>query len=123
VGELPEIVAERLPLQQVFMNLIGNALKYSGHAPRVRVSASDAGEFVEFVVADDGPGIAPEFHDRIFGIFQTLEARDKVEGTGIGLSLVRKFVDSRRGRVWVESEVGAGAAFHFLWPRHSQTEG
>jgi PAS domain S-box-containing protein len=122
VGDMPTVEAEKLPLQQVFMNLIGNALKYSGDEPRVRVSATDAGEFHEFVVADEGPGIAPEFHDRIFGIFQTLEARDKVEGTGIGLSLVRKIVDSRRGRVWVESEVGAGAAFHFLWPKQMRAE-
>jgi PAS domain S-box-containing protein len=122
VGEMPALQAERLPLQQVFMNLIGNALKYSGPVPRVEISVRDAGDFHEFVVADEGPGIAPEFHDRIFGIFQTLEARDRVEGTGIGLSLVRKVVDSRRGRVWVESGVGAGAAFHFLWPKHQQAE-
>ncbi len=122
VGDLPVLHAERLPLQQVFMNLIGNALKYAGAAPEVTISVSDAGDFHEFVVADNGPGIAPEFHDRIFGIFQTLEARDKVEGTGIGLSLVRKIVDSRRGRVWVESGEGAGAAFHFLWPKHQQAE-
>jgi PAS domain S-box-containing protein len=120
-GPLPVLVTERLPLQQVFLNLIGNALKHGGPGTRVEISVREAGRFYEFVVSDDGPGIAPEFHDRIFGIFQRLEARDKVEGTGIGLSLVRKIVDTRQGRVWVESGEGTGAAFHFHWPRH-QTE-
>ena len=77
----------------------------------------DAGAFIEFVVSDNGPGIAPQYHERIFGIFQTLEARDKVEGTGIGLSVVQKIVDARGGRVWVESDAGKGARFKFLWPK------
>jgi signal transduction histidine kinase len=68
-------------------------------------------------VADNGPGIAPEYHERIFGIFQTLQARDKVEGTGIGLSLVKKLVESRGGRIWVESPPQGGATFRFTWPR------
>jgi signal transduction histidine kinase len=71
-------------------------------------------------VSDNGPGIAPQYHDRIFGIFQTLEARDKVEGTGIGLSVVKKLVESRGGRVWLESEAGQGATFRFTWPRFTE---
>ena len=114
---LPAIDTALLPLQQVLLNLIGNALKYNpSDAPHVRVSARRAGRFVEFSVTDNGPGIAPEYHERIWGIFQTLEPRDKVEGTGIGLSLVRKHVESRGGRAWVESTPGAGATFRFLWP-------
>jgi signal transduction histidine kinase len=117
VGPMPTLVAERLPLQQVFMNLVGNAVKYTRRPDaRVEVTAEERGPFWEFAVRDNGPGIAPEYHDRIFGIFQTLAARDKVEGTGIGLSLVRKLVESRGGRVWVESAEGEGAAFRFLWP-------
>ena len=65
---------------------------------------------------DNGPGIAPEYHERIFGIFQMLDARDRVEGTGIGLSIVKKLVEGRGGRVWVESEAGSGSTFRFLWP-------
>ena len=115
---MPVLWTERLPLQQVLMNLMGNAVKYAGtDSPRVRVSARDAGARWEFAVSDNGPGIAPEYHERIFGIFQMLEARDKVEGTGIGLSIVKKLVESRGGRVWVESELGAGSTFRFLWPR------
>jgi PAS domain S-box-containing protein len=116
-GEMPLLRTERLPLQQVFLNLVGNAAKYVGRDDgRIRVEVRKSNGMYEFSVSDNGPGIAPQYHDRIFGIFQTLEARDKVEGTGIGLSLVKKIVEYRGGRVWVESEEGAGATFRFTWP-------
>ena len=115
---MPEVKAQKIPLQQVFMNLIGNAIKHTGKTdPLIEVSWADADPFYEFSVADNGQGIAPQYHERIFGIFQTLEARDKVEGTGIGLSVVQKIVDAKGGRVWVESQVGQGARFKFLWPK------
>jgi signal transduction histidine kinase len=118
LAEMPIFETTALPLQQVFMNLIGNAVKYASRlAPAVRVDSRDAGKFYEFSVADNGPGISPEYHDRIWGIFQTLEARDKVEGTGIGLSLVQKLVEGNGGRAWVESTPGQGATFRFLWPK------
>jgi PAS domain S-box-containing protein len=118
---MPVILTEKLPLQQVLMNLIGNAIKYSDRADAVvEVAATSAGnEFHEFQIRDNGPGIAPEYHERIFGIFQTLQARDRVEGTGIGLSLVRKVVETRGGRVWVDSKEGEGATFRFLWPKRA----
>ncbi|MDB4951471.1 MAG: domain S-box [Gemmatimonadetes bacterium] len=122
---MPTVLAERLPLQQVFMNLVGNAVKHNRRpGAEVRVEWRDAGPAWEFAVADNGAGIAPEYHARIFGIFQTLEARDKVEGTGIGLSLVKKIVESRGGRVWVESREGAGATFRFTLrkPRPSDAD-
>jgi PAS domain S-box-containing protein len=116
--EMPTLRAEKIPLQQVFMNLLGNAIKHAGAVePKIDVSWEDAGPFYEFSVRDNGQGIAPQYHERIFGIFQTLEARDKIEGTGIGLSVVQKIVESKGGRVWVESEVGRGARFKFLWPK------
>ena len=117
---MPVIEAERVPLQQVFLNLIGNAIKYTQAARPdvlVKVTHRPTRDGYEFAVRDNGPGIAPEFHERIWGIFQTLQARDRVEGTGIGLSVVKKIVESRGGRVWVESAPGEGAAFHFSWPR------
>jgi light-regulated signal transduction histidine kinase (bacteriophytochrome) len=83
----------------------------------VRIGWDHARDGYTFSVTDNGPGIAPEYHERIWGIFQTLEARDKVEGTGIGLSVVKKMVESRGGRVWLESSSGAGATFFFTWPR------
>ncbi|HEX9985608.1 MAG TPA: PAS domain S-box protein [Thermoanaerobaculia bacterium] len=121
--DLPVLVAEKLPLQQVLQNLIGNAIKYTRRPdPHIRVSAADAGDMIEFAVADNGPGIPAEYHERIFGLFQTLEARDKVEATGIGLSIVQKTVDSRGGRIRIESEVGSGTTFRFTWPKTAQEE-
>jgi light-regulated signal transduction histidine kinase (bacteriophytochrome) len=114
--DLPTIRCERLLLQQVLMNLIGNALKHAlRDDPEIRISARRVGQFYEFSIKDNGPGIAPEFHDRIWGIFQTLESRDRVEGAGIGLALVKKIVEGEKGRVWVESAAGDGATFRFLW--------
>src|SRR5690606_10343572 len=81
----PTVEAERVPLQQVFMNLLGNALKYTlamREDAVIRVAWKDVGDGFEFAVSDNGPGIAPEYHERIWAIFQTLAARDKVEGTG-----------------------------------------
>jgi PAS domain S-box-containing protein len=114
---IPTIETERVPLQQVFINLIGNAVKHAGaENPRIDVTWESKDGMLEFAVADNGQGIAPQYHDRIFAIFQTLEARDRVEGTGIGLSVVKKIVESHGGRVWVESDAGKGATFRFLWP-------
>jgi signal transduction histidine kinase len=79
------------------------------------VSWHDLGDAVEFSVTDNGPGIAPQYHERIWGIFQTLAARDEVEGTGIGLSVVQKIVESRGGTVSVESAPDQGARFRFVW--------
>jgi len=118
---MPTFKTERIPLEQVLMNLMSNAIKYAqSRDARVWVSVRDGGKYYEFAIADNGPGIAPEFHNKIWGIFQRLEARDKVEGTGVGLSIVKKIVESRGGRVWLESELGAGATFCFTWPKQPQ---
>ena len=117
---MPALHAERIPLQQVFMNLIGNAVKYAGAARpdvQIAVRCRDLGGAFEFSVSDNGPGIPPEFHERIWGLLQTLESRDKVEGAGIGLAVVKKIVESRGGRVAVESTEGQGAVFRFTWPK------
>ncbi len=115
---MPTFVTERLSLQQVFANLISNAIKHnrsdSGH---VKISVKELDDFYEFSVADDGPGIAPQYHDKVFVIFQTLEARDKVENTGIGLSLVKKIVEGQGGSISLESAEGEGATFRFTWPK------
>lgn len=116
---LPSLVSERVPLQQVFGNLLVNAVKYAGRPDvQIRVRGVTEGEFVHFSVADNGPGIAPQYHERIFVVFQRLAARDKIEGTGIGLAIVKKIIEGRGGRVWVESPTdsnGTGTTFHFTW--------
>jgi signal transduction histidine kinase len=116
---LPLLKTESTPLETVFRNLIGNAIKHH-HAPAegwVEVSAQDQGDLVEFTVRDNGPGIQPEFHDRVFEMFQTLRSRDQVEGSGIGLALVKKHIESRGGNIQLESKVGEGATFRFTWPK------
>jgi len=115
---MPTFVTEKLPLQQVFSNLISNAIKHNrGESGYVKISVKELDDFYEFSVADDGPGIAPQYHDKVFVIFQTLEARDKVENTGIGLSLVKKIVEGQGGTISLESAEGEGATFRFTWPK------
>ena len=122
--DLPTLETELLPLQQVFMNLLVNAVKYSSAErpdPAIRLDWRNTKEAVEFCVSDNGPGIAPEFHERVWGIFQVLTSRDKIEGTGVGLAVVKKIVESRGGKVSLESVPGEGAAFRFTWPVLSTT--
>jgi signal transduction histidine kinase len=115
---LPRVLAVRAPFQQIWMNLLGNAFKHARRAgAEIRIGALDRSTEWEFAIADNGPGIAPQYHQRVFGIFQTLAARDKLEGTGIGLATVQKLVESEGGRVWVESQTGQGATFRFTWPK------
>src|SRR5690606_32701972 len=119
-GGLPTLHAYRAPLELVFRNLLGNAVKHAGRPdPHVRVSAGEGAPegFVAFAVSDDGPGIPPEYHERIFGLFQPLRPRDEVEGSGMGLAVVKKTVESMGGAVRVESIPGGGTTFYFTWPR------
>ena len=105
-GPLPRLYAERVPLETVLRNLIGNAIKHHDRpqAGWVRISAEDKGDWVEFSVTDNGPGIDPQHHERIFQVFQTLRPRDQVEGSGIGLAVVKKTVENQGGRVEVIGE-------------------
>ncbi|HUQ98793.1 MAG TPA: ATP-binding protein [Gemmatimonadaceae bacterium] len=120
--DMPTFDTERVPLQQVFMNLLGNAIKYAGRTDaRIEVSGRRIDGLYEFAVADNGPGIAPQYREKIWQIFQTLAPRDKVEGTGIGLSVVRKIVEARGGKTWLDSEVGKGTTFFFTWPEHPES--
>jgi PAS domain S-box-containing protein len=115
---LPTLVTERLLLQQVFTHLLSNAIR---HHPRqdgtVVVRAQDLGDCYEFAVADDGAGIAPCFHQKIFVIFQTLQARDTTENTGVGLAIAKKIVEGKGGTIRLESQEGQGATFYFTWPK------
>ena len=114
-------------LRQILINLVGNAIKHSRRPdPVVKIGVSErraagpAGRTMyRFSVSDNGPGIEARFHDRIWGLFQVLQPRDEVEGSGIGLSVAKKLVEARGGHVGVESEPGQGATFWFTWPDSS----
>jgi PAS domain S-box-containing protein len=118
-GTLPVLRGEKIRLQQVFMNLIGNAIKHHDRPEqgRVTIRCADLGRWYRFEVSDNGPGIAKRFHEKIFVIFQTLLPRDEREGAGVGLSLVRKIVEEQGGTVEVDSEEGRGATFRFTWSK------
>jgi PAS domain S-box-containing protein len=118
MGEMPTFITERLPLQQVFSNLISNGIKHH-HCQngKIDISVADLGQYYQFTVSDDGPGIAVEFQEKVFTIFQTLKARDTVENTGIGLSIIKKIVESQGGIVGLESQPSEGAKFRFTWPK------
>jgi len=114
---LPSILYEKTRIHQVFSNLIGNAVKYMDKPEgEIHVGCIAKGNFWEIYVRDNGPGIDAKYYDKIFQIFQTLKPRDQVESTGIGLSIVKKIVETNGGRVWVESEVGKGSIFYVTVP-------
>jgi PAS domain S-box-containing protein len=121
---MPTLITERLLLEQVFANLISNAIKHN-HRPngKIVISWEDKTDFYEFAVADDGPGIAPEFHEKVFVIFQTLEPRDKVENTGVGLAIVKKIIEDKGGTIYLESKLDQGTIFRFTWFKNRKAEG
>ncbi len=110
------MLADERQLQQVFQDLIGNALKYrrEDEAPRIRISARTSARFWQFPVSDNG--IEPRYFDRNSVIFQRLHGPDKYKGSGTGLAVVKRIVERRGGRIWVESEPGKGPTFHFALP-------
>lgn len=116
-GPLPVIQADQTQLGQLFQNLIANGIRYHGAAPpRITITATRQRHAWLFSVADNGIGIAPEFHQRIFAIFQRLHTRAEYPGTGIGLAICQKIVDRHGGQIWVESTEGSGSTFFFTLP-------
>ncbi|MES9972285.1 MAG: CHASE domain-containing protein [Candidatus Thiodiazotropha sp.] len=116
-GIMPTLQADRLQLGQVFANLISNSLKHhGGKKGKVRIRCNSSEQFHEFSVCDDGQGIAPQYHEKIFMIFQTLESSDFESSTGIGLALVKKIVEEHGGTIKLKSEPGDGTCFFFTWP-------
>ena len=117
VGELPVILGDRSQLVQLFQNLVGNAIKFSGERrPEISISAHRDGEACRFEVRDNGIGIDPQYWERIFRIFQRLHTRVDYPGTGVGLAICQKIVERHGGRIWVDSRPGEGSTFLFTLP-------
>ncbi len=116
---LPTLIYPAVNLEQIFSNLLSNAVKYHDKSSgSIRVTYSASEDFHEFRVSDDGPGIGKEYHEKIFQIFQTLQSRDSLESTGIGLTIVKKIIEERGGTISVQSEIGHGTTFCFTIPKN-----
>jgi PAS domain S-box-containing protein len=115
---LPTLATKRVFLSQVFANLISNAIKHhTSVAGHLHISAIEHSECYEFIIKDDGPGIAPEHHEQVFAIFQTLKGKDNPDSTGVGLAIVKKIVETEAGTIRLESSLGKGTAFYVTWPK------
>jgi len=115
---LPTVIGDAVRFTQVFENLLSNAIKFMDKPEgRIRIGCVSDGDVWKCYVADNGPGIDPKYHERIFRIFQTLAPRDDHESTGIGLALTQKIIEFYGGRIWVESEPGTGSTFFFTLPK------
>ncbi|MFW3463846.1 sensor histidine kinase [Streptomyces microflavus] len=115
---LPELVGDSTALTMVWQNLIGNAVKFRREDVECRITVDCVREDEDWhlTVSDNGIGIAPEFADKVFVIFQRLHARDEYEGTGIGLALCRKIIEFHGGRIWLDAGAGEGTRIHFTLP-------
>ena len=127
IDKLPTAVCDATAMTEVFHNLISNAIKYNDKPhPVVEVGCQEHADAAtgkaeyRFHVRDNGPGIKPEYFEKIFQLFQRLHRDD--EGTGIGLTIVKRVVEWHGGKIWVESELGKGTTFYFTLPKHPETK-
>lgn len=120
-AKLPVIIANKIQVEQLFQNLIGNAVKYRrAQLPEIRIGCIEEANGWNFYVQDNGIGIDSRYAERIFVIFQKLHAQDEYEGTGIGLAICKKIIETHGGNIWVESEKGKGSTFYFTIPKKQQ---
>lgn len=114
---LPKVRVHDFQLQQLFQNLLSNAIRYRSEAPpEIRVGAEKCSDRFKFSVQDNGIGIEPEYKEHIFGIFKRLHSSAEYPGTGMGLAICQRIIDRTGGQIWVESEPGRGATFFFTLP-------
>jgi signal transduction histidine kinase len=114
---MPTLDIEKIKFQQVFQNLISNAIKYSNRPDcKISISCDKTDSYFDFSVMDNGPGIDPSYHENIFGLFKTIKSQDKKDSTGVGLAIVKRIVEEAGGSISVESSIGQGATFRVLWP-------
>lgn len=119
---LPTIRCDQIKLAEVFLNLINNAIKFSSknekENPRIEVGYQDTGNAHQFFIKDNGIGIDAQYHEKIFGVFKRLHKESEYEGTGAGLSIVKRVIDDHGGKIWVDSRLGEGATFYFSIPKN-----
>ena len=122
ITSLPALKGDSSQMIQLFQNLISNAIKFHQHGgkPRIVIQAEEQSDDWVISISDNGIGIDPQFHQRIFTVFQRLHTREEYSGTGIGLAICKKVVERHRGRIWLESEHGIGSTFYFSISKHLQ---
>ncbi|NBC27230.1 MAG: PAS domain S-box protein [Bacteroidetes bacterium] len=125
VDTLPQVTAAKGAMRQLFLNLVNNALKYhkKGRKPNVAIRVRDTGAHWEISVSDNGIGIHPDYSDKIFSIFQRLHSKEEYEGSGMGLAICKKIVETHGGRIGVESTINEGSRFYFTIPKNLQLSG
>lgn len=118
IGKMPNILTYKATIRQIFQNILSNALKYhqENQAPLINIYCEKENEFWKFSIEDKGIGIEHEYHDKIFEIFQRLHNKEDYSGTGIGLAIVKKIVETQGGKIYLESKKGQGSVFHFTIP-------
>lgn len=124
IADLPPCYGDENLLRQVWMNLIGNAVKYSSNqaAPVIEIGYCEEGDFVRYYIKDNGVGFDMQYADKLFGVFQRLHAQEEFEGTGIGLALVKRIINKFNGEIWAEAVVNEGATFYFTLPGIEQSQ-
>jgi len=118
-NDLPILQIQKIPIRQVFFNLIGNSLKYKKEnlPPKIQIKALESETEWEFIVSDNGIGIAQEYRSRVFNLFQRLHHREEIDGSGLGLSLCKKIIENQGGMIWLVSETDVGTQVHFTLPK------
>jgi two-component system sensor kinase FixL len=117
-NQLPVVVSEPTRIRQVFENLLSNAVRFMGKTDgSVKVGCTEEDRFWKFSVSDTGPGIDQQHFEKIFRLFQTLQAKDQFESTGVGLTIAKKIVELYGGKIWLTSKVGQGSTFYFTLPK------
>ena len=118
ISSLPVFETLKSPFEQVVRNLLNNAFKHHDkRAGKIQISCEEIDDYYTFMIKDDGPGIEADYFKEIFKMFKTLKPRDEVEGSGMGLALIKKIVEHYGGQVYLESKVSKGSAFYFTWPK------
>jgi light-regulated signal transduction histidine kinase (bacteriophytochrome) len=116
VATLPRVRIHEFQMEQLFLNLIGNAIHYRNSEPRIKIAAALQDKNWVFSVQDNGIGIEPRFKEQIFGVFKRLHTNSQYPGTGMGLAICQRVIERAGGRIWVESEPGKGSTFYFTIP-------